>query len=92
MQDQQACSTRRVDRPHRSRLKDTDAYGVEKRDWRQGVSKRHKVPCATCGGLLHARGFHLQPDHVKQLLAKKQREAERAAASGYQPGQVAQAG
>ena len=81
-QDQQdSVYTSRTDKPRRQ-----GSGG----GWRQGFSKKHRIPCATCGGLLHARGHHLQPDHVKLLLAKQQRERERAAACGA--GQVVQAG
>ena len=56
--------------------------------WRQGFSKRHKLPCAQCGGLLHAKGNHFSPGHVPLMLAKIERERKRAEASGYQAGAV----
>lgn len=87
---------RGVDRPQREQwkvmereranLKDNDVYG-RKQGWRNGVSKPHRIPCRLCGGLVHPRGRHYQPAHVKLLLSRQQRESERARACGYQAGQ-----
>lgn len=73
-----------------------DQRDQDQRNWRQGFSKRHKVPCQQCGGLLHARGnHHFSAAQVSYLLAKEQarlahREADRAAAERYQSGQAGQ--
>lgn len=58
--------------------------------WRQGISKRHKVPCAQCDGFMHARGpgRHFSTEVLRIMKAK--RERQRAAACGA--GQVVQAG
>lgn len=84
-QEQQTDSIHGVDRPQRSNLKDQDVYG--RQGWRNGVSKPHRIPCPLCGGLIHPRGRHFQPAHVKLLLSRQQRESERARACGYQAGQ-----
>lgn len=62
----------------------------DQRDWRSGISKRHRITCRQCGGLIHERGRHFRPEQVAPLLAKLAREAARAAACGA--GQVVQAG
>lgn len=56
-----------------------DKRDHENRGWRQGRSKPHRLPCQLCGGLQHPRGRHYSPGHVQLMLAKIERERQRAA-------------
>lgn len=81
--------TSRTDKPRRLNAppeRDKDDYR-RNRDWRNGISKRHKHRCEACGGIVHERGKHLAPAVVRMLQAKTEREAARAAACGYGTGQ-----
>lgn len=69
---------------------DKNGYG-RKRDWRNGRSKGHKLPCQRCGGRLHEPGKHFSAGSLLAMQAKAEREQARAAAA-CGAGQVVQAG
>lgn len=79
--------TSRTDKPRRIDAPQQRDNGQDKQGWRNGISKPHRIPCPLCGGLIHRRGRHFSPAHVKLLLSRQQRESERARSCGYQAGQ-----